>query len=143
MLRERDEELMSCYRRVMARPAVIGYLDVYTEVANSPASRFYVDVKRATDVVRGLISGKKDVRLTPLKAEMYGEIARRVAIVMDAHPCLGLREAVERVVESPAPKFYIRPCSVMGIVKRKKRECMADALRRFLFKKRGQEDGGA
>lgn len=120
--RQRDEELMAAFLQLLCNERGVPLADLYSMAAHSPASRFWVSEERALEVVYSL-RGKGTLRgMTPMKEKMYREIYRRVEALLASGEELTVKEAVYRVVESPAPEFYLTDLSARVIIYRIRRE---------------------
>lgn len=84
-------------------------LEVIDEASRSAAPRFYVCPRHAREIATRIIDGKPfPTPLSPLKVEMYNEIARRyVAIREDGNDTRQPIFIFNEIVEQPAPSFYI------------------------------------
>lgn len=121
---------MKVFRAKTANSQHIDIDKISEEVANSPCSRFWVSEERAVIVIHDIIRGRPVLdTMRQYKREMFAEIHRRVMELQKKHPKLSLMQLVIKVVNSPAPKFYMKPRSVMqtiykirsGFYKRQKR----------------------
>lgn len=119
---ERLNELLTCYRKYISSCERISIPDVFENLVNMPASRFYVSEQRAAYVISQIIKGDDLRNMRPTKREMFFEIYRRVLIERKNNPNLPLVQIVGIVIEQPAPKFYLAPESarVMMLKARKK-----------------------
>ena len=113
----RNRELMRAFRRAMAGAHHIVLPEVCKTAANTPCSRFWVSEERALFVVSSMLKGQYVLdNMKPLKCEMYLEIYKRTLALRTEQPDLSLSDAVFFSVNSPAPKFYMTPQSVLQIV---------------------------
>lgn len=116
---ERNKELMKSYREAIRSCRHIDTEEVATAVANSPTSRFWVSEERATVVVKNLLLGKNVLeKMRKTKREMFSEIYRRFLELRSILPHLHISELVSRVVNSPAPRFYLTPRSAMETIRK-------------------------
>lgn len=68
-------------------------------------------------VVSAMRKGKPILdTMRPTKREMFQEIYRRVDALREKYPDSTLFDLVMEVVNSPAPKFYMRPRCAMEII---------------------------
>ena len=111
--RERDADLLSTYYRYVG---FFGANELYRRIVESPARRFYVSPERAYAVVLRILRGSDLSRMRPERREMFFEIARRVDDARVRYPQSSLAAIIERVVEQPAPKFYLTPKSAITII---------------------------
>lgn len=71
------------------------------------APSYYVSIDTAEEVVKGCLCGMKP-RCTPLKAQMWDEIAAKVRAVRDRNPHLAFTQVMARVLTSEnASRFFI------------------------------------
>lgn len=114
----RNRELAEKARRLAVSRGV-GEYDVAQEVAESEASKFWIDEDRAVRLVRehrrGIVQKRK-----PREA-MAAEITRRTEAMLNQNPKLSLTDAVFEVVNSPAPSYYISERSVRRAIASRKR----------------------
>ncbi len=129
---ERNRELMRAFRQVLSQRKFIDIAEISQTVVNMPCSRFWVSEERATGVVAALIKGKPvlDV-MRPTKREMFTEIFRRVMDIRKECDGLPLAIIVMRVVNSPAPKFYMKPRCAMEIIYKIKKGFYEKQKRRY------------
>jgi len=130
---QRNRELHQAYRRAAAASAYINLREVCTIASNSPCSRFWVSEERATVVVSALLKGQYVLdSMSPQKREMFLEIFKRVQEQRKETPSMSVYDAVFLAVNSPAPKFYMTPNTVVEIISR---------IRRGYYKKRNYRHG--
>lgn len=111
---ERNAALLEAFRREVAAVSSIRLADIGERVVNSPAPRFWVSEERAAIVVSAILRGKPALdAMRPSKREMYQEIHRRVMLLMEERPGSSLCALVAEVVNSPAPKFYMKASSAL------------------------------
>lgn len=110
--RERNADLMRAYRHHLALANFIVMPEIFELVASSPASRFWVSEERATIVISAMLAGRPLPRMRENKREMFDEIFRRFLILRRDNPAMSVFELVSRIVNSPAPKFYLTARSV-------------------------------
>ncbi len=112
--RQRNDALISAFRRHVAEAPYVRLKDIGLKVVNSPAPRFWVSEERAAAVISAIIRGKPVLQsMRPSKQEMFSEIHKRVMALKASHPEWPLCELVRVVVNSPAPKFYMEPSSAL------------------------------
>lgn len=114
---ERNAELMRSFRKAIAKRDYIDITEVSEEMVNMSCSRFWVSEERAMVVVSALIKGLPVLNaMRPTKREMFQEIYNRVIALQEVFLDATLSELVMKVVNSPAPKFYMRPRCAMEII---------------------------
>ncbi len=110
--RERNADLMRVYRDKLAEASIIVMPVIFQLVADSPASRFWVSEERAAIVISAMAAGKPMPRMRSNKREMFEEIYRRYLIMREDYPGMSVYELVTKIVNQPAPKFYLTPRTV-------------------------------
>ena len=112
--RERNAALLKAYREQIEAVEFVRLNEVGERIVNSPAPRFWVSEERAAAVVSALMRGKPVLEtMRPTKREMFEEIHRRVVALRELHPDWSLCLLVFKVVNSPAPKFYMKTSSAL------------------------------
>ncbi len=112
--RERNAALLKVYREQVYAAGYIRLDEIGEKIVNSPSPRFWVSEERATVVVSAIMRGKPVLKtMRPSKREMFEEIHRRVVALKKVHPDWYLCELVMEVVNSPAPKFYMKASSAL------------------------------
>lgn len=115
---ERAMDLVNVYRCYLSACDYVCMGDVWRELTEWPAQRFYVSERRAKEAVKRLLKGDNLNEMHPLKREMFKEIFRRVAILHERSPKRRLRSLCAEVVMQPAPGFYLSPSSIKTIVRK-------------------------
>lgn len=110
--RERNADLMRAFREQLALARFIVMPEIFELVAESPASRFWVSEERAAIVISAMAAGKPLPRMRSNKREMFEEIYRRFLIERKENPKKSVYELVTKIVNQPAPKFYLTPRTV-------------------------------
>lgn len=120
--KERNADLMRAYRVCLA--GFKGFINIETLFASlveMPSRRFWVSDQRATIVVSNMMKGMSLSKMKPMKQEMFREIYRRVMEMKKEFPERTVFQLTSRVVEQPAPKFYLTPESARVICYKIKR----------------------
>lgn len=110
--KERNEDLMRAFREQLAKARFVVMPNIFELVAGSAASRFWVSEERATIVISAMIAGKPLPRMRSNKREMFEEIYRRYLLAREKNPQKSVYELVSKIVNQPAPKFYLTPRTV-------------------------------
>ena len=110
--KERNDDLMRAYREKLQEADFIIMPQIFELVAGSPAKRFWVSEERAAIVVSSMLAGKPMPRMRSNKREMFEEIFRRFLIYRKQFPTKSLSELITKIVNEPAPKFYLTPRTV-------------------------------
>ena len=95
-----------------------------------PSKRFWVSAERAAIVISNMMRGDDLLNMRPTKREMFQEIYHRIKILQEQNPRMSIYEMALKVVQEPAPKFYITAGSAKVIIYR---------IRKQWHKKRSQE----
>ena len=121
---ERDVDLMSAYRNVLQAGNYANCYDLMKSVVCMPAKRFWVSEERAFCVYYSI---RKDPNFLssfgPTKKEMFAEIYNRMEMLHREQPQLNIRELAFKVVNQPAPKFYITAGTASVIIHYFKKRC--------------------
>lgn len=118
---ERDKDLMRAYTILLQTCDNIVMDDIWKNLANMPAERFWVSEERAAIVIARMMKGDKLEKMRSNSREMYEEIYRRVLIMKEESPNMSLADIIFKVIRQPAPKFYLTPLSLQVIVTRLKK----------------------
>lgn len=113
---ERAADLMRAYREYISSCSRIRMPDLYQAIANAPAKRFWVSAERATVVVKKLLNGENLGYMRPGKRQMFLEIYNRVGKLKEKLPAATIEVLCARVIEQPAPSFYITPSTAKIII---------------------------
>lgn len=129
---ERDSELYTEFLKLL-RTSDMPLGEMFGAAARQPCSRFFVSLERAAAVVvpmlRGAVTSLPDSVYEGRK-RMYAEIAGRALELMEDDPEMLPTHAVERVINGPAPEFYLSDWAARQIIYRHRRRLrMAHALR--------------
>lgn len=116
--KERNADLMRVYHEKLTEASIIVMPVIFQLVADSPASRFWVSEERAAIVISAMAAGKPMPRMRSNKREMFGEIYRRYLVMREDYPDKSVYELVAKIVNQPAPKFYLTPRTVGEFVYR-------------------------
>lgn len=112
--RERNAALLKAYREQIDAVSIVRLKEIGEKIVNSPAPRFWVSEERAAVVVSAIMRGKPVLEtMRPTKREMFEEIYLRVVALKKVHPDWLLCQLVFKVVNSPAPKFYMEASSAL------------------------------
>lgn len=110
--KRRNENLMRVYREKLNLMSIVVMPQIFELVAESQADRFWVSEERAAIVISAMAVGKPLPRMRRNKREMFEEIYRRFLIARRGSPQTSLYELVTKIVNQPAPKFYLTPRTV-------------------------------
>lgn len=120
--RQRNADLMRVFRQKLAEATVVRMPEIFRQVAESPASRFWVSEERAAIVIAAMEAGRAIPEMIPSKREMFREIYRRYRELRRTHPLMDIIELASIIVNQPAPSFYFTPRSVGEIIYRIRRQ---------------------
>lgn len=117
---QRNAELHKAFMAILSDSSirVKSLCDMFALAAAAPCSRFWVSDERAAEVISALLSGKEFPDMVCQKRRMYDEILHRVKVILEENPGIPVAHAVLRVVNSPAPEFYLTPLSARTIIYR-------------------------
>lgn len=105
---DRDRDLMRAFREQLSlQKGEFNLSDILTATINSPTSHFWVSIERAVVMVHKIRKGYDLAQMGGTRREMFEEIEKRVAEIERAHEGIKLEDAVIRVIEGGAPKFYL------------------------------------
>lgn len=100
------EEFFRVYKKILASSSFINLHKVIQQTIHTPTPRFYVSIERALSVIMQIIHGQDISHMSQSRIEMYTEIYNRAIEYANQHQTT-IKEAVKRVILSPAPRFYI------------------------------------
>ncbi len=123
---QRNEEIVRVCMAIAENKYSLGETvsmsQVSKEASTKPSSRFWVSEDRAKSVVSSWLahdnSGKPYLpyadpsTMHPLHMAMYKEIYERYKILRSKHPTWTHIRIIRRVVNSPAPSFYLTADSI-------------------------------
>lgn len=112
----RNEDLMRAYHKLLYECSSIHLPDIFRQVVNMPAERFWVSEERAAIVIASMLRGDQLENMRPTNREKYQEIYKRVLELRKEHPGLSVYNLTFMAVHQPAPKFYLTPGSAKVII---------------------------
>lgn len=119
MISQRNRDLQKAYTDFLQTHSVNKYYIrrsfVMDRIVNSPAPRFYIGTKTAERYVLGYLNGSRKI-MHHRKLEMIEDLVRTYRAVLSSGECAHRYEIWERVVQSPARKFYITPARAEEII---------------------------
>lgn len=133
--RERAAAIMREYHHAVSsvpRGVTFSRADILRRVANAPCERFWVSLTRAMAVIPAMLDGRPLPRMRRSKVEMFEEIARRVRCGLELYPETPLRQIVDDVICSPAPRFYLSLESIKIIIYKEKKKWYQRHMPRIL-----------
>lgn len=123
---------MTAFRETITKSKFIDITEISEIIVNMPCSRFWVSEERALTIVAALLKGKNILHtMRPSKREMFTEIYNRVVALKKHRPDAPLLDLVAKVVNSPAPKFYMKPRCAMEIIYKIKKGFYDKQKRRY------------
>lgn len=129
----RDRELLKAYNSVISSAKTIKLDKVFRQIVDTPCSRFWCSEERAYMVCLKMLAGVSIEKMNPTRREMFMEIYKRVRQLRRLSPGTSFYCLVIRVVNSPAPKFYLTPKSAQVIVHHIKKKCLEERKKRLRF----------
>ena len=127
---QRDQDLLRAYRHELAICDSIHMEKIAKRIAISPSCRFWVSEERALNVVNSIRQGKTLDSMRPTKRRMFTEIYNRFMTMLDANPDASPTGLICKVVNSPAPEFYMTWKSIVVILHRARK--VARISRRYM-----------
>ena len=115
---QREADIRNVFRQCMAKPGLRTVNEIYREVAQSAAERFWVSEERAENVMYNMLAGRSIDGMLAGRRKMYEEIFRRVVSIREESPDRTIRDIVAEVVNQPAPSFYLTAATVEKIMHR-------------------------
>ena len=113
----RNKELLMAFRKVLKEKPQFDINWDFTFVVNTPCSRFCISEQRAAVVISAILRGQPVLQaMRPTKREMFLEIYSRFIALRIDHPDAPLNDLVFMAVNSPAPKFYMKPRHAREII---------------------------
>ncbi|MCH5225068.1 MAG: hypothetical protein J1D77_03675 [Muribaculaceae bacterium] len=114
--RHRNADIMRVFNNIIQSEKHIFLPRIFSLVADSPASRFWVSEERAVAVISAMVAGRILPRMRKNKVEMFQEILRRFLILKQDNPKAPMIRLISEVVAQPAPKFYLTPRTIGEII---------------------------
>lgn len=133
---QRDRDLLSAYQRQISRQLQlygrINATGLIQKVINSTASRYWVSSERACVVINKLERGESIGYMKPDKMRFYNELYKEFCAYREKHAGMPKKHIVEIVITYPAPCFGISPRVANNIIRKMKRKCMEEKVKRFM-----------
>ena len=134
MTRERNLDLLRAYRetlyKCMETDEELVYMNILRATVNSPASRYWVSVERASSVIYQMNKGIP-VKMKENSRFFYESLFREFKEYRETHPDMPIKHIISIVIERPAPCFVLAPESAKSIISKMKKECYQQRLRRL------------
>ena len=120
---ERNKQLIQAFRNALAAHKHIDISRIAQEIVNTPCTRFWVSEERAVTVINAMRKNKPILRaMRPTKREMFREIYTRYLQQHKLQPNTPFKTLIARIINSPAPKFYMQPRCAIEIIYKLKRQ---------------------
>lgn len=110
---DRMDAIMRVYDQIISQSSHIIMPEVYNQISQAPAPRFYVSDERALAVIKLLAKGDPLNQMNPLKAQMFRDLANIVNTLPNSIP---LVDRITQAIHHPAPSFYLSPGSIKIMV---------------------------
>lgn len=123
---ERTNDLLRAYFRYLEICSHVSMPDVFRNVVDMPAARFWVSASRAAVVIASINRGDKLLYMRPNKREMFFEIHRRVMLLRQTRSDWSASQLIEAVIAQPAPKFYLAPGSARVLILKARKQWFAE-----------------
>ena len=132
---DRKNDLMRVYHELLSSTKNIDPTKIYEDVVKAPAKRFWISEERAAIVLSRMMKGDKLKNMRPTKRKMFKELYRRVVAIRKKCPDLSITYLAYKVVNQPAPEFYMKAGYARNIIIGHKRKWFAERRKklRFLF----------
>lgn len=130
---DRNEELMKAYHKAIASCKIIRLENIWQDIADMPASRFWVSEERAAIVVSRMLKGDTLKYMRTCKREMFFEIYEKVLKLQQQKPDLSIYKLCFIAVNQPAKKFYMTPLSIRETIYKIKRDFYKERKRKLKF----------
>lgn len=109
----RDSALYEAYKEILEE----GYSGcIYQKLINTPAPSFFASERLAIAYVRSCEQGHPMPKLSRQNREKYEEIYRRYLKKKVRKPHLDIKDIVQNIIISPAPRFYITQAGAKQII---------------------------
>ena len=112
----RDKDLFKAYEKTLKRlgkkATETKRIDILIMASNSQAQQFYISPYWAMHTVPAILRGEDPNIKSPYRKELVIEIARRYKKLKQEKPDIPMMEAMEKIINTPAPQFYLSPKSV-------------------------------
>jgi len=130
---QRNKELYEAYLQELADAAIVRKRDIYRRVVLRPCSRYWISEERARDMInmidRGIPIDKIATGHRCYKSKTENTIYRDMLLslydvfcrVRDQNPDMSRFEQVCIACSTPAPQFFITPCSAQKFILQQKR----------------------
>lgn len=125
------EDFYKSYKKILASSSYIKLRDVIRKVINSPTPRFYVSPERALAVIQKIKKGDDVSYMSESRKDMYTEIYSRVRSHLELNPYSTIKEAIIKVINSPAPKFYINEGTAIVTLHYIKKQCIEQLRQKY------------
>lgn len=112
----RTADLLKAYFAYIESVDYIRMADVFNHIASLPAPRFYVSAARSLVVINRIENGDALLDMRRNKREMFQELHRRYVAIRKYYPNITANDAINTVLEQPAPSFYLSPISAKIII---------------------------
>lgn len=128
-MKERDCDILNVYDKVLKEfgnsARYQSKQEIYSKVTNSQAKQFYVSPEEAMRIISRINKGQDPGIKNPERREMYYDIHKKFVEIKNEYPAITVKDAIYRIIYSPAPRFYIKPNSLKVLFHhiQKRRRC--------------------
>lgn len=121
---ERNQCLWEAYKIVIRQaPAPVKTSDIYLAAVNMPCPQFWISSEQAAKIISAIERRRISIdTMSVTRKDMIEVIMNRVAELKRDCPRMPLRECIEEVVYSPAPRFFLTPKSAKTILHRYRKQ---------------------
>ena len=106
---DRNRDLWNVYKNIIFTAKEINFNQVISQVATSPAQRFWISPERASKVINRMIAGDSLSYMKPHRRSMFYELYNRFLEYkkLPQYANLPTSHIMVYVVEEEAPSFYL------------------------------------
>lgn len=125
--RARDRDLYLAFRKALVERGFNSMRDAARHVCSSPAPRFYIEPKRASDLVGLILANVSLINLNDSSRRMAWQLYRNYQAWVKEHPDshLSRERIIEILVDEPAPEFYVGPQMARKIIYKERKKARA------------------
>jgi len=135
---QRDKDLLDAYHRQLEKQLSMYGRIIITgliqKVINSNASRYWVSSERACVVINKLEKGESINYMKANKIRFYKALYKEFCTFRETHPEMPKKHIVEIVITHPAPCFGMSQRVAGNIIRRMKKKCREEKVKRFTSK---------
>ena len=119
---QRDIALFNTYTKAIEEFDFANQYEAYDYVRKHPAPRFFVSPFFCESMMLKMLAGKPTGLRNPQTVRKYDELFRRYKSMQERHPELTLRDICERIIDEPAPEYYLNRRITQWIIARERKK---------------------